>query len=178
MEDHRVLPESIVVGLMLDWEQEQAPSKSYVLRQHYCSESEASMTDSNRFHTQFSSEEHRDVDEDRTANAGLTGMVVRGKHMRTATDIRHHDGLILSHECKRPGLVSMHIALEVKYALISSHGHSTSSMSPVVCHALRTQKCTRSSRAVLSPAVRNDDDGDGRAPLLHLNHPVQERYLP
>jgi hypothetical protein len=136
------------------------------------------MTDTSWTQTQFSSEEHRDVDEGRTADAALIVMVVRGKHMRTATDIRHHDGLILSHECKRPGLVSMHIALEVKYALISSHARRTSSMSPVVCHALRTQKRTRSSRAVVSPAVRNDDDGDGRAPLLHLNHPMQERHLP
>jgi hypothetical protein len=135
------------------------------------------MTDTSWTQTQFSNEEHRDVDEGRTADAALTVMVVRGKHTRTATDRQHHDGLILSHECKRPGLVSMHIALEVKYALISSHARSTSLMSPVVRDAL-TQKCTRSSRAVLLPAVRNDDDGDGRAPLLHLNHPVQERHLP
>jgi hypothetical protein len=177
MEDHRVLPESIVVGLMLDWKQEQAPSESYVLKQHHCSESEASMTDTDAVHTHFSSEEHREVDEGRSANAALTGMVVRDKHMRTAADIRHHDGLIVPHECKRPGLVSMHIALEVKHALISSHARSTSSMSTVVGHAL-TQKRMRSSRAVVSPAVRNDDDSDGRAPLLHLDRSGQERHLP
>jgi hypothetical protein len=85
MEDHRVLPERIIVGLMLDWEQEQAPSESYVLKQHHCSESEASMTDTNRVHTQFSSEEHRGVDEGRTADAALIVMVGRGKQMKCAT---------------------------------------------------------------------------------------------